>query len=78
MAYNTKAILKDAHGKPIPQYYNSVTDAYEPVEGSDGAMDLVVADSNGVVLTQAQILQTLLDGTQLILSKLDELIGVVE
>lgn len=37
MAYTTKSILRDQNGNPIPQYYNSVTDAFEPLQGYNGA-----------------------------------------
>ena len=33
MAYNTKPIKNDVDGKPIPQYYNPVTDLYEALQG---------------------------------------------
>lgn len=35
MAYNTKNIIRDASGAPIPQFYNPVTDAYQPLTGVD-------------------------------------------
>jgi hypothetical protein len=31
MAYNTKDTLKDAKGNPIPQIYDPVSDAYQPL-----------------------------------------------
>ena len=31
MAYNTKLMLKDSNGYIIPQYYNPVKDAFEPL-----------------------------------------------
>lgn len=37
MPYNTKNLKTDAGGKPIPQYFNTVADDYEPIEGQDGA-----------------------------------------
>jgi hypothetical protein len=38
MSYSTKTIKKDATGKnPVPQYFNTDADDYEPLEGSDGA-----------------------------------------
>lgn len=41
MAYNTIAILVDVNGKPIPQYYDVVTDAFLPM-----SKDVVLAGSN--------------------------------
>lgn len=37
MAYNTKAILVDVNGKPIPQYFDPITDEYKPLLGAHGA-----------------------------------------
>jgi hypothetical protein len=31
LAYNTKELLTDLHGKPIPQYYDPTTDAFLPM-----------------------------------------------
>ena len=77
MAYNTKALLVDAQGKPIPQYYNEVLDVYEVVTGSNGQFDGVIVDSNGQPITQQFILDSWTSNTTLILSKLDELILAV-
>lgn len=77
MSYNTKALLQDAHSKPIPQYYNEVLDVYEPIEGSNGEMNTVLADADGVLITQQMILDSWLSNTNLILAKLDQLILVV-
>jgi hypothetical protein len=38
MAYNTKEILYDKDGNPIPQYYNPTADAYEPSQGASGKL----------------------------------------
>lgn len=35
--YNNRAIITDKDKKPVPQYYNPKTDAYEPIEGEYGA-----------------------------------------
>lgn len=35
MAYNTKNIIRDASGAPIPQFYNPTPDAYQPLTGVD-------------------------------------------
>lgn len=35
MAYNTKNIIRDASGAPIPQFYNPAADAYQSLTGVD-------------------------------------------
>lgn len=35
MAYNTKNIIRDAAGAPIPQFYDPTSDAYQPLTGVD-------------------------------------------
>ena len=47
MAYNTKPIKKDLDGKPIPQYFNPVTDEYEELRGTGGASSTILYDNNG-------------------------------
>ncbi len=37
MSYNTKNLLTDGDGKPIPQYYNPTTDEFEPLYGENNA-----------------------------------------
>ena len=37
MAYNTKNIIRDASGAPIPQLFNPAADEYQPLEGTGGA-----------------------------------------
>ena len=64
MAYNTKQIVKDVDGNPISQYYNPVTDKYEPVEGSNGGNKVVVENNQGLSLIP-------------ILDKLSQLTGTV-
>lgn len=47
MAYNTTAIKKDVDGKPIPQYYNDLQDAYEALKGRNGANRVELYDASG-------------------------------
>lgn len=47
MAYNTVPIKKDVDGKPIPQYYNALQDAYEALQGRNGASRVELYDANG-------------------------------
>ena len=35
MPYNTKAILTDLNGKPIPQFFDPVADAYAPLNADE-------------------------------------------
>lgn len=70
MAYNNNEVLKDLQGNTIPQYYNPVTDSYEPLEGSDGANKVVILDANGSEVVSTQVVQPILD-------KLDQLTGTV-
>lgn len=51
MAYNTKSIKKDVDGKPIPQYFNPVTDEYEEMRGTGGASRTILYDSSGNPVT---------------------------
>ena len=51
MAYNTKPIKKDVDGKPIPQYFNPVTDEYEEIRGTGGASRTILYDSSGNPVT---------------------------
>ena len=37
MVYNTKNIVRDASGAPIPQLFNPAADEYQPLEGTGGA-----------------------------------------
>ena len=52
MAYNTVPIKKDVDNKPIPQYYNPISDAYEVLQGRNGAnkVELYDADGNSINL----------------------------
>lgn len=68
--YNTKSIIKDVNKKPIPQYWNPDTDQYEPVEGENGAIKVIMVDEEGREIQS----QDLIDQ---ITAKLDELIQVV-
>lgn len=47
MAYNTVAIKKDVDGKPIPQFYNPITNEYEVLEGLNGASKAILYDKDG-------------------------------
>ena len=70
MAYNEKAILKDVKKKPVPQYWNPITQQYEVIESKDGVLRVVMVDSEGREIQT----QNLVDQ---ISAKIDELIEVV-
>ena len=46
MAYNTKEVLRDVSGNPISQYYDPITDSYNPVEGSSGGNKVTVENND--------------------------------
>lgn len=71
MAYNTKSIIKDVNGKPVPQYFNPLTDNYEVIKSENGYLKMILIDSEGNYIQN----QNLVDQ---ISSKLDELIEVVK
>ena len=70
LAYNTKSIIKDVNGKPIPQYWNKTTQQYEVITSQQGRLRIIMVDSLGNEIQS----QNLVDQ---ITSKIDELIGVV-
>lgn len=47
MAYNTKPIVKDSEGKPIPQYYNQISNQYEPMSGASGGQKVTLCNGAG-------------------------------
>ncbi len=72
MAYNTKAIKTDVDKKPIPQYYNPVTDEYDVLQGAAGAARHILygADGNpistsaGKLAVRASEIETLIGEVQ--------------
>jgi hypothetical protein len=71
MAYNTKAIVKDVNGKPIPQYYNPETDQYEVLQGHDGANRVELYDAAGNPVD----IKTLLDNANSKLQVMGEILA---
>lgn len=45
MAYNTRKLLRDQGEVPVPQYFNSDTDSYELIKGSNGASNVQLTGS---------------------------------
>ena len=70
MAYNTKSIIKDVNGKPVPQYFNQEQDKYEVIKSKNGMLRVIMVDSQGNEIQT----QDLIDQ---ISAKIDELIEVV-
>ena len=70
MAYNTKSIIKDVNGKPVPQMFNPSTDNYEVIQSNNGKMPINIVDNSGNVIQIKSILDS-------ILFNLDEIIRVV-
>ena len=70
MSYGNVSIIKDVNNKPVPQYWNPISQNYEVVEGSSGCLKVIMVDSNGDEIQTQSLIDQLND-------KLDELIGVV-
>ena len=70
MSYGNVSIIKDVNNKPVPQYWNPISQNYEVVEGSSGYLKVIMVDSNGDEIQTQSLIDQLND-------KLDELIGVV-
>lgn len=51
MPYSNRAILVDANGKPIPQYFDPVADSYQPLYGRNGATRVELYDASGNPIT---------------------------
>ena len=72
MAYNTKEIIKDNEGNPISQYFNPITDKYEPVEGSSGGNKVVLYNEDGTENNSISLIPILDKLTQLTGTVIDE------
>jgi hypothetical protein len=59
MAYNTVPIKKDVDGKPIPQYFNPLSNQYEDLQGSNGANRVMVYDINGNIIDLTALLSNI-------------------
>lgn len=70
MAYNTKSIIKDVNGKPVPQYWNPDKQQYEVIESRNGMLRVIMVDSQGREIQSQDLVDQISD-------KLDELIEVV-
>ncbi len=61
MAYNTVPIKKDVDNKPIPQYFNPLQDAYEVLQGRNGANRVELFDANGNPVDLVGLITTIID-----------------
>lgn len=57
MAYNTVSIKKDVDGKPIPQFYNALTNQYEVLQGLNGVSKTMLYDVNGNVVDISKLVE---------------------
>lgn len=64
MAYNTKTILKDASGNPIPQIWNPMTDQFEPYEGVVKIDGVSTSQNQEDVLTDLGVLKADLESVK--------------
>ena len=46
MAYNTKNILRDVLGAPVPQFYNADADAYQVMQGTPDGQIVQISKSS--------------------------------
>lgn len=63
MASNTKGIIFDLNGKPVPQLYNPTTDAYEPVQGQNGGPRATILGPDGTPVSSTNALPVQLTGS---------------
>ena len=59
MAYNTKSIVKDVNQKPVPQYYDPVSDVYEVLQGANGANRVTLYTASGQAINMAALVETI-------------------
>lgn len=59
MAYNTKSIVKDVNQKPVPQYYNPISDAYEVLQGTNGANKVTLYTASGQAVDLSALIATI-------------------
>lgn len=64
MASNTKNIIRDVAGAPIPQYYNPFTDAFEALMGNGGATRTILYDADGNPVNIVELLTSIINELQ--------------
>ena len=77
MAYNTRSIKKDVDGRPIPQYFNQMTDNYEPLLGENGAARSVLYGPDGQPISSSNRLPVDVGGAVDISDRADRRLGQV-
>jgi hypothetical protein len=76
VAHNTRPILGDVNGKPIPQYFNAQQDQYEALLGQDGAARAVLYGPNGQPIgTAGNPLQVKAHDTDAVLDQIKDALG---
>ena len=70
MSYENVSIIKDVNNKPVPQYWNPISQNYEVVEGSNGCLKVIMVDSHGNEIQTQSLIDQISD-------KLDDIIEVV-
>ncbi|KRE75541.1 fibronectin type III domain-containing protein [Paenibacillus sp. Soil750] len=58
MTYNTKKVLVDVDGKQILQYFNEISDQYEPLLGSNGGIKMLLPKAKGSFSGSTSITKT--------------------
>lgn len=69
MAFNTKPIVKDVNEKPIPQYYNPVSDVYEVLQGLNGANKVILYNEAGQAVDLSALIATVVTAVEKIYNK---------
>lgn len=71
MAYNTKSIIKDVNGKPVPQYFSINNDRFEVIKSENGMLRVIMVDGQGREIQSQDLINQ-------IAGKIDELVEVVK
>ena len=76
MAHNTKPILTDVNGKPIPQYFDPLADEYKSLLGQHGAARSVLYGPDGQPIgTAGNPLQVKAHDTDTVLGQIKDALG---
>lgn len=68
--FDTKSIVKDVNGKPVPQYWNKETQQYEVIQSENKMLKVIMVDSQGNEIQSQNLVNQISD-------KIDELIMAV-
>ena len=76
MAHNTKPILVDVNGRPIPQYFDPLADEYKPLLGQHGAARSILYGPDGQPIgTSGNPLQVKAHDTDTVLGQIKDALG---